>query len=171
MTPSDSPDDSPVPPPKINLFLRVTGSPDDPVSTWPYEGMVSVIERGNILDWRPLIRHLREDPWGPVSKKLERYLAYAEEEDVVAFFRLVILSAREKAEAKEREEVSRRVRQAKGKSGLTSTEFAARIGTSASRFSTYLNGLVMPSAALLFRMENISSLPHHTPRQAPASSG
>ena len=84
MTSTDSPDDSPVTPPEINLFLRVTDSPDDPVGTWPYEGMVSVIERGNIQDWKPLLQHLDEDPWGPVSKKLERYLTYAEE-DVVAF--------------------------------------------------------------------------------------
>ena len=145
------------------LFRNVTGSPDDPVGTWPYEGMVSVIERGNILDWKPLLRHLDEDPWGPVSRKLERYLAYADEEDVVAFFRLMIRSSRQEAEAKEREEVSRRVRFAKEQSGLTSTEFAARIGTSASRFSTYLNGSVMPSAALLVRMENVAALPDHTP--------
>jgi hypothetical protein len=148
------------------LFRNVTGSPNDPVDTWPYEGMVSVIERGNILDWRPLIRHLSLDPWGPVSRKLERYLSYAEEEDVVAFFRLMIRKSREEAEASERQEVIKRVREAKDTSGLTSTAFALRIGTSASRFSTYLNGSVMPSAAMLVRMERVALLASPTDPQA-----
>jgi hypothetical protein len=140
------------------LFRNVTGSPDDPVDTWPYEGMVSVIERGNILDWQPLIKHLNSDPWGPVSRKLERYLSYAEEEDVVGFFRLMMRKSREEAETSERLEVIKRVREAKAKSGLTSTAFALRIGTSASRFSTYLNGSVIPSATMLVRMERVARL-------------
>ena len=37
-------------------------------------------------------------------------------------------------------------------SSLSRREFAARIGTSASRLSTYANGKVTPSAALMVRM-------------------
>jgi hypothetical protein len=43
-----------------NLFRNVEGSPLDPVDTWPYEGMVSVIEYSTLRDWRPIVRHLQE---------------------------------------------------------------------------------------------------------------
>lgn len=152
----------------ITEFRNVVGAPTDPVDTWPYEGMVEVIEYGNILDWRPLIDHITSDPWGRVVKNLEEYLSYSDEDQVVAFFRLMIQKSREEAEEGERAEVVKRVRQAKERSGLTSSQFAARIGTSASRFSTYLNGSVMPSAAMLVRMENISRLRPPPPPPEPA---
>lgn len=44
-------------------------------------------------------------------------------------------------------------------SGFTAAEFAARLGTSPSRLSTYLSGKVMPSAALLVRAEGVHSTP------------
>jgi len=40
-------------------------------------------------------------------------------------------------------------------SGLSQRDFAARLGTSASRLSTYLNGKVTPGADLLIRAERI----------------
>lgn len=48
----------------------------------------------------------------------------------------------------------RRINEAFHRSGLTQAEFAARIGTSRTRLSTYLRGTVMPSAALLIAMES-----------------
>lgn len=46
-----------------------------------------------------------------------------------------------------------RVRAAVDRSGLTNAQFAALVGTSASRLSTYLSGQVTPSAAMLVRIE------------------
>ena len=37
-------------------------------------------------------------------------------------------------------------------SGLTQRDFARRMGTSASRVSTYVNGLVTPSASMMIRI-------------------
>lgn len=68
-------------------------------------------------------------------------------------FRLAIGSAREEAEAADRAEVAARMRALVAASGLTHAEFARRVGTSASRFSTYLTGKVTPSAAMLVRVE------------------
>jgi DNA-binding transcriptional regulator YiaG len=144
---------------KIREFRNVYGSTSDPVDTWPYEGLVEVIEYGNIGDWWPILEHLNTDPWGKVARNIAHYLDYCDEKDVVAFFRLMIRKSREEAEQREREEVMRRVRATQQQSGLTSHEFAERLGTSASRFSTYLTGKVIPSAALLVRMETISTLP------------
>ena len=55
-----------------------------------------------------------------------------------------------------RAEVVRLMRAAVAESGLTQAAFASRIGTSASRPSTYLRGEVTPSASLLVRARNDS---------------
>jgi ribosome-binding protein aMBF1 (putative translation factor) len=61
--------------------------------------------------------------------------------------------ARAAAERAEREQVAARVREAIARSGLDRKEFAAAIGTSVSRLSTYATGRVCPSAAMLLRIE------------------
>lgn len=149
-----------------NLFRNVEGSPSDPVHTWPYEGMVSVIERGNILDWGPLIEFIRKDPWGRVARNLEIYLGYSDLADVSAFFRLVLDDARERVETSERKEVQEIVGSSWRRSGLSRKDFAKAIGTSPSRLSTYMSGSVIPSAAMVVRMQRVAD--HY---QARASRG
>lgn len=43
-------------------FLNVEGSPDQPVAPWPYEGLVNVLERGLVSDWRPVFAEIRRQP-------------------------------------------------------------------------------------------------------------
>ena len=145
------------------LFRNVKGSPLDPVETWPYEGMVSVIEYGTLRDWQPLIRHVTEHPWGKVARKLEQYLGHADDNHVTAYFRTVLHQLRANAEAAERDAVAARVRECIERSGLSAGDFATSIGTSASRLSTYARGSVTPSAALILRMEKQAGLLAHTP--------
>jgi len=133
-------------------FRNVNASPSDPVVTWPYEALVTTIEQGLVPDWRPIFDHLKADPWGPVSRKIERYLEYAPRDGVTVLFRLAIDRARDNAEARERALVADRVRGAIKASGLTAAQFAERIGTSASRLSTYAHGSVTPSAHMLVRI-------------------
>lgn len=133
-------------------FRNVDASPSDPVSTWPYEALVTAIEQGLVPDWHPIFNELKTDPWGPVSRKIERYLDYAPRDGVTVLFRLAIERARADAEARERALVAERVRGAIKASGLTAAQFADRIGTSASRLSTYARGSVTPSAHMLIRI-------------------
>ena len=42
-------------------------------------------------------------------------------------------------------------------SGLSQAEFARALGTSASRFSTYMTGRTVPSAALLLRASRMAA--------------
>ncbi|MGH3924566.1 MAG: helix-turn-helix domain-containing protein, partial [Pseudonocardiaceae bacterium] len=42
-------------------------------------------------------------------------------------------------------------------SGLARAQFAAAIGTSVSRLSTYLSGKIIPSAGLLVRMRRVAA--------------
>lgn len=138
-------------------FRNVDASPSDPVDTWPYEALVTAIERGLVPDWQPIFAELRERPWGQVARRIERYLSYAPKTGVTTLFGLAIERAREHAERSERDEVASRVRTAIAASGLTAAQFAERIGTSASRLSTYATGSVTPSAHLLIRIERESA--------------
>lgn len=103
-------------------------SPDDPIAEWPAEAIQTALERGSLRYWRRL------------AEAMER----------------VIADARETAEADERRAVAAEISRLVDESGLTRAEFASRIGTSASRLSTYVDGKVTPSASLLLRMKGVT---------------
>lgn len=76
-----------------------------------------------------------------------------------------IATAREETEGAERRAVAAEVDQLVRASGLSRAEFASRIGTSASRLSTYATGKVTPSAALLVRMRRTIDHEHSHPQR------
>lgn len=134
-------------------FRNVDASPDDDVRTWPYEALVTAIDRGLVPDWQPIFTEIRRSPWGSVARRVERYLSYRDPDGVGTLFSLAVDRARADADRADRDEVAARVRAAVDRSGLTNTRFAELVGTSASRLSTYLSGKVTPSAAMLVRIE------------------
>lgn len=134
-------------------FRNVDADPTDPVETWPYEALVAAIERGSVRDWARVVGAIRRDPWGDVARSIEDYLGYADRSGVSALMRRALDRSRSAADAADRAAVAARVRDLVAQSGLTAAQFASRIGTSASRLSTYASGKVVPSAALLMRME------------------
>jgi len=134
-------------------FRNVDASPTDDVHTWPYEALVSVIDRGLVSDWQPIFAELRRAPWGNVARRVEHYLSYRSPDGASALFALAIERARAASEQADRAEVAARIRNAVTGSGLTSVAFARLVGTSASRLSTYLSGKVVPSSAMLVRIE------------------
>ena len=142
-------------------FRNVDASPRDDVRTWPYEALVTVIDRGLVNDWNPIFVELRRSPWGNVARRVEQYLSYREPDGVSTLFTLAIERARIDDENSDRAEVAARVRDAVVRSGLTNGEFARLVGTSASRLSTYLSGKVTPSAAMLVRIERAARNAQH----------
>jgi len=138
-------------------FRNVDATPQDDVRTWPYEALVTAIDRGLVADWQPIFAEVRRSPWGPVSRRIERYLAYREPDGVSTLFTLAIEHARASSDKADRAEVAARIRGAVQRSGLARAAFAELVGTSASRLSTYLNGKVTPSAAMLLRIERAAS--------------
>jgi DNA-binding transcriptional regulator YiaG len=134
-------------------FRNVEASPHDPVATWPYEALVETLEQGLVADWQPVFAEIRSHPWGAVARRVMRWGRVTTDDAAAALFTAAVDRARGRAEVSEREEVARRVRHAIERSGLTSADFAANVGTSASRLSTYATGKVMPSAAMLLRIE------------------
>lgn len=137
-------------------FRNVDADPDDPVRTWPFEAIVTAIERGTVRDWARISAVLRGDPWGDVARAVEDYLGYADHSGATELFRRAIDRARAERDAADRARVAARVRTLVADSPLTAAGFAARAGTSASRLSTYVTGKVVPSATMMLRLERVA---------------
>ena len=137
------------------LFRNVDVSPDDPVETWPVEAITTALERGSLRHWSRIAAAVARDPWGPVARSLEQALDCVEPYGVAVGMRRILAQARSQREVEERQEVAAELRSLLARSGLTAAEFALRLGTSASRLSTYLSGKVVPSAALMVRARAI----------------
>lgn len=139
-------------------FRNVDAAVADPVESWPQEALQAALERGEITHWRRIVAAIRRAPWGPVARSVEEIVMYSRPYGVADLMERAIVSAREEAVQSEVDEVRARVRSAQESSGLTVGAFAERCGTSRSRMSTYLSGKVVPSAAMLVRMERMARL-------------
>ena len=138
-------------------FRNVDADPADPVETWPYEALVTALERGLIGDWARINRAIVNDPWGPVARDVEAYLSYADAETGVSVLMgELVTRARASAEASERRAVADEVAELLRRSGLSRAAFATAIGSSGSRLSTYVNAKVTTSATLVLRMRRVA---------------
>jgi DNA-binding transcriptional regulator YiaG len=133
----------------------IDASPADPVETWPFEGILAAVERGTLPDWRRLATAIRADPWGSVAQQVLEAVRLSRPYGTTELLEGVVARARELAVDSERAAVASEVRDLIDKSGLSQQDFAARIGTSRSRLSTYISGKVVPSAALMVRMRRV----------------
>jgi DNA-binding transcriptional regulator YiaG len=137
-------------------FRNLTASPDDPVETWPFEGILAAVERGTLPDWRRLAKAIQSDPWGPVAQQVLEAVRLSRPYGTTELLEGVVSRARRLAADSERRTVAAEVRRLVSGSGLSQHDFADRIGTSRSRLSTYMSGKVVPSAALLVRMRRVA---------------
>jgi predicted XRE-type DNA-binding protein len=154
-------------------FRNLTASPDDPVGTWPFEGILTAVERGTLPDWRRLAKAIQADPWGPVAQQVLEAVHLVRPYGTTELLEGVVARARKLATDSERGEVAAEVRGLVNDSGLSQHDFADRIGTSRSRLSTYMSGKVVPSAALMVRMRRAArgsaGIPGRQPTPAPKS--
>jgi predicted XRE-type DNA-binding protein len=137
-------------------FRNLTASPDDPVETWPFEGILAAVERGTLPDWRRLAKVIQADPWGPVAQQVLEAVRLTRPYGTAELLEGVVDRARNLAADSERGEVATEVRRFVNDSGLSQRDFADRIGTSRSRLSTYMSGKVVPSATLMVRMRRVA---------------
>jgi hypothetical protein len=133
-------------------FRNLTTGPSDPVTTWPTEAVQAALERGDLADWHRLVVEVIRQPWGGTARQVEEVLSYSRPYGVAQAMETVIARARLRAQQRERKEVAAEVRRAVDQSGLTLAELASRLGTSASRLSTYATGKVVPSATFMVRI-------------------
>lgn len=136
-------------------FRNIDAHPADPVESWPTEGVITALERGDISDWARIASAVRSDPWGQVARRLEEALNVTRPYGTGALMERALADARLAAEAAERAEVARHVSELFEHSGMTRAEFADATGTSTSRLSTYLSGKVAPASTMLVRMERV----------------
>ncbi|MBO0856120.1 MAG: helix-turn-helix transcriptional regulator [Nocardia sp.] len=137
-------------------FRNVDADPSDPVETWPIEAIHTALQRGTLVDWRRMIRAVREDPWGPVARNIEYVLSYDRPYGTAELFEKAIAKVRNEAEQSEKATVAAQLAAEVAASGLTARDFAERLGTSPPRLSTYLSGKVTPSATLMIRAHRVA---------------
>ena len=138
-------------------FRNITASVDDPVETWPFEGILAAVERGTLPDWRRLAAAIRADPWGPVAQQVLEAVEMSRPYGTSELLTTVIERARQEAADAEREQVAGEIRDLVARSGLSQQDFALRLGTSRPRLSTYMSGKVTPSASLMLRMRRVAA--------------
>jgi DNA-binding transcriptional regulator YiaG len=138
-------------------FRNITASVDDPVETWPFEGVLAAVERGTLPDWRRLAAAIRADPWGPVARQVLEAVEISRPYGTSELLTAVIERARQDTADAEREQVAGEVRDLVARSGLSRQDFALRLGTSRSRLSTYMAGKVTPSATLMLRIRGVAA--------------
>ena len=137
-------------------FRNVSSSPQDPVESWPFEGILAAVDRGTLPDWRRLAAAIRADPWGPVAQQVLEAIRLSHPYGTSELLDGVVSRARLEAADSERGEVASEIRKLVDDSGLSRQDFADRIGTSRSRLSTYISGKVVPSASLMVRMRRVA---------------
>lgn len=137
-------------------FRNLDLTPEAPVEEWPVEAILTAIERGSLAHWRRVVASIRREPWGTTARRTESALELTDAYGITPVLRRAIARARADADLEERAAVANRIRELVDASGMGRTEFASQIGTSPSRLSTYATGKVVPSAALLLRMERVA---------------
>ena len=138
-------------------FRNLAITPEAPVSQWPTEAIQAALERGDLADWHRIVTEIQTDPWGNTARQVEEVLSHSRPYGVAEAMETAVSRARNRAEATERAVIAAEIREAIGHSGLSRAEFAAQIGTSASRLSTYVSGKVTPSATLMLRIRRVAS--------------
>jgi DNA-binding transcriptional regulator YiaG len=150
-------------------FRNLTITPDAPVSEWPTEAVQAALERGDLADWHRIVVAIQADPWGKTARQLEEVLSHSHPYGVTEAMQAALSRARRRAEAHERAAVAAQIREAIERSGLSRAQFASRIGTSASRLSTYASGTVTPSAMLMLRIHRVAGWRSREEQQAHGS--
>ena len=138
-------------------FRHVDAEVSDPVGSWPAEAVEAALERGSLAEWARLARAVREQPWGPVARRLESVLGYARPYGVATLMDRAIARARAASDAADRAAVAAEIRDLLARSGLSRAAAASALGTSPPRLSTYATGRVTPSAAFLVALRRLAN--------------
>lgn len=131
------------------------GEAPDPILT--VGGLEHTAQHDNAHTWRLHLARIAHDPWGPDSRPVLENSRHSSHPHIEATTAKIFERLRDRIEREERQTIANHVRELVHLSGLSQRAFAARIGTSASRMSTYVNGQVTPSATLLLRMTRVTA--------------
>jgi len=141
-----------------SFWLLLAGAEDLPRTETirTTEQLLDLLEHGNASRWRAALLPLIESPWGPYGQHIVRLTRDADLPAVAAVLEECRKVYQQRQEQRERDAIAREIRRLVAISGLTQRQFSAQIGTSPSRLSTYVNGRVIPSAAMLLRIRRVA---------------
>jgi hypothetical protein len=134
-----------------HLLSNGTTQPPIPLPRSP-DALRQLVDQYGVLAWLGLLVNVAAQPWAPDSTRLAdlaREAGLPGAADVVD--ECARLHARRR-EDDERREVADEIRRLIATGGCSQRQFARHIGTSASRLSTYVNGIVVPSATMMVRI-------------------
>ena len=97
-----------------------------------------IVEKRGVGLWRALLANIAANPFGPEARQLADLAHDADLPAVAQAVEACTKIYRKRFEAAERLEVSREIRKLVAISGCSQRTFAAHIGTSPSRLSTYV---------------------------------
>lgn len=107
------------------------------------------------LGWGPTLARVAYRPWStetdPATEEVLRAAGPRVRRAVEEFRR----ACQQRESDRERAAVATEVRRIVAMSGLSQRAFAARVGTSASRLSSYVHGHVVPSATMMLRIKRV----------------
>ncbi len=140
------------------FWLLLSGAEDLPrtPAIRSTDQLMDLIQHGNARRWRAALLPLIESPWGPYGEHVVRLAKDAGHDVTAELLQDCRKVFRTRQEQRERDAIAREIRRLVAISGLTQRQFAAQIGTSPSRLSTYVNGRVIPSAAMLLRIRRVA---------------
>ncbi|WP_436697604.1 helix-turn-helix domain-containing protein [Nocardioides sp. BYT-33-1] len=118
--------------------------------------LLALLARGSTAEWRAQLDAVAASPWGPYAHELLRLAERSRSPRARAVVETVVDRCRERREASERALVARDIKACIARAGISQRAFAAHIGTSPSRLSSYVTGAVVPSAAMLLRIRRVS---------------
>lgn len=121
-------------------------------------GFQDLIRLGTVEQWRAALAPVAAHPWGSLGEDLAALAEEAGLPVVAASLRACRRAYQLLREDDERRAVADEIRLRVKLSGQTQAAFAAYVGTSPSRLSTYVSGKVTPSAAMLLRIQRASEL-------------
>lgn len=131
-----------------------SGGPLPPVTS--RDELLAVFRGGDVRLWRRLVAAAVDEPWAGQADDHLALLDPDRSPGEVEGIRALAAMVRRIAEEDERRAVADHIRATIAGTGLTQREFAALVGTSPSRLSTYVTGSVTPSAAMLLRINRMA---------------
>lgn len=135
------------------------------IHEWPAEAIADLVDRGGLADWRILAVALDEEPWGRVADVIT---ALAESGHTIGDLLHEIVDRRRRhINEMARRRYAELIAETRRATGLSMREFAARVGTSASRLSDYENAKVSPTGEVIGRIEEIAGRIRSSGRGAP----
>ncbi len=102
--------------------------------------------------WRLLLAPLLTAPWSGRADQLQREVAASGDAWLARLLEGCSVVIRDLQAEWDRQAIAREIRRLVASSGVTQRDFSALVGTSQSRFSTYINGRVTPSATMMLRI-------------------